>query len=229
MNKVLLLGTLCSGWLAVAAENALTVRVLPTRGGPQVHVDGKPIAPRFFWGANSTWINIGGPPGPFLSQVALARDAGVNLVSFSAPECWSPPERPVDDAMLRRSRPFTPDVAMITDENSMCHLTGDSAVAAQPLTYSGRADFGRMGAPYGQYLFADVLAGKVPAKLQVFLSAWALSRRDQKRLGPRTPMGQSPWPYDDTAAAEVRPRLRHRRAERRSSIQDGTFSSGLRG
>ena len=51
MNKVLLLGLACTGWLAVAAENALTVRVLPTRGGPQIHVDGKPIAPRFFWGA----------------------------------------------------------------------------------------------------------------------------------------------------------------------------------
>ena len=43
-----------------------------------------------------------------------------------------------------------------------------------------RADFGRMGAPYGQYLLADVLAGKVPVKLQVFLSAWALSS-DQRR------------------------------------------------
>ena len=27
---------------------------------------------------------------PFLSQVALARDAGVNLVSFAAPDCWAP-------------------------------------------------------------------------------------------------------------------------------------------
>lgn len=88
--------------------------------------------------------------------------------------------RPVDDAMLRRGRPFTPDVAMITDEDSMCHLTGDSAVAAQPLTYGVRADFGRMGAPYGQYLLADTLGGKVSAKLQVFLSAWALSS-DQRR------------------------------------------------
>ena len=51
MNRVLLFGALCSGWVVVAAENALTVRVLPTRGGPQIHVDGQPIAPRFFWGA----------------------------------------------------------------------------------------------------------------------------------------------------------------------------------
>ena len=97
--------------------------------------------------------------------------------------------RPVDDAMLRRRRPFTPDVAMITHEDSMCHLTGDSAVAAQPLTYSVRADFGRMGAPYGQYLFADVLAGKVPAKLQIFLSAWALSSDQRGALATRRSAG----------------------------------------
>lgn len=90
--------------------------------------------------------------------------------------------RRVDDAMLRRSRPFTPDVAMITDEDSMCHLTGESAVAAQPLTYSVRADFGRMGAPYGQYLLADVLAGRMPARLQVFVSAWALSAGHRRAL-----------------------------------------------
>ena len=47
-----------------------------------------------------TWNYIGGPPGSFLSQVALARDAGVNLVSFSAPNCWTPPEKPIDWAPL---------------------------------------------------------------------------------------------------------------------------------
>lgn len=95
--------------------------------------------------------------------------------------------RPVDAAMLRRSRPFTPDVAMITDEDSMCHLTGGSSVAAQPLTYSVRADFGRMGAPYGQYLLADAAAGRVPAKLQVFLSAWALSPGQRRDLAAGCP------------------------------------------
>jgi len=29
---------------------AVTVRVQGTRGGPQIHVDGKPVPPRFFWG-----------------------------------------------------------------------------------------------------------------------------------------------------------------------------------
>ena len=36
----------------VAAKPAtVTVRVVETPGGPQINVDGKPIPPRFFWGA----------------------------------------------------------------------------------------------------------------------------------------------------------------------------------
>jgi len=102
--------------------------------------------------------------------------------------------QPVDAAMLRRSRPFTPDVAMITDEDSMCHLTGGSAVAAQPLTYNARADFGRMGAAYGQYLLADVLARKTPPRLQVFLSAWALSSVQRRDLAAsRSPGATRVW------------------------------------
>ena len=64
------------------------------------------IQPALYQVANGSWNNIGGPPGPFLRQVALARDAGVNLVSFAAPECWSPPDKPVDwspvDSLCRR-------------------------------------------------------------------------------------------------------------------------------
>lgn len=88
----------------------------------------------------------------------------------------------VDASMLKRSGPFTPDVAAVVDEDSMCHLTCGSAVAARPLIYDARAEFGRLGAPYGQYLLRDVVARRVPAKLQVFLSAWALSPEQRKAL-----------------------------------------------
>jgi hypothetical protein len=82
--------------------------------------------------------------------------------------------RPVDAAMLQRRAPFTPEIAAVLDEDSMCHLTGGSAAFATGLIYEARAALGRSGAPYGQYLLDDVLVGRVPAKLQVFLSAWAL-------------------------------------------------------
>ena len=81
---------------------------------------------------------------------------------------------PVDAAMLERRRPFAPEIAAILDEDSMCHLTGGSAVLASRLIYDARAVLGRSGAPYGQYLLEDVVSRQVPAKLQIFLSAWAL-------------------------------------------------------
>jgi beta-galactosidase len=50
MNRVapLLVCLLCVPTLA-----AVTVRVLETPGGPQIHVNGEPVPPRFFWGAPS--------------------------------------------------------------------------------------------------------------------------------------------------------------------------------
>jgi hypothetical protein len=90
--------------------------------------------------------------------------------------------RPVDEALCRRQTPFTPEIAAILDEDSMCHLTGGSALAARPLIYEGRAALGRSGAPYGQYLLSDVLAGRVPARLQVFLSAWRLTPEQRRTL-----------------------------------------------
>jgi hypothetical protein len=102
--------------------------------------------------------------------------------------------RPLDAAMLKRREPFAPAVAAIVDEASMCTLAGGSAVAAQPLTYSARAEFGRLGAPYGQYLLADVLARRVPARLQFFLSAWLLSAEQRRALAAsRSPDTTRVW------------------------------------
>jgi hypothetical protein len=97
--------------------------------------------------------------------------------------------RPVDEAMLQREAPFSPEIAAIIDEDSMCHLTGGSALAARPLIYEGRAALGRSGAPYGQYLLSDVLDGKVPARMQVFLSAWRLTAEQRKALATQREAG----------------------------------------
>ena len=97
--------------------------------------------------------------------------------------------RPVDEAMAGRARRFTPEVAAIVDEDSMCHLAGGSAAAVRPLIYESRASFGRSGTPYGQYLLSDVLAGRVAARLQVFLSAWALTPEQRRALAATRPAG----------------------------------------
>jgi len=83
--------------------------------------------------------------------------------------------RPVDEAMAHRATPFAPEIGAILDEDSMCHLTGGSALAARPLIYEGRAALGRSGAPYGQYLLRDILEGRASPRMQVFLSAWRLT------------------------------------------------------
>ena len=96
---------------------------------------------------------------------------------------------PVDIAMARRDAPFTPDIAAIVDEDSMCHLTGGSSAAARPLIYEGRAALGRSGVPYGQYLLSDVLGGKVSARMQVFLAAWRLTPEQRQTLAAQREAG----------------------------------------
>jgi hypothetical protein len=104
--------------------------------------------------------------------------------------------RPVDAAMLDRRGPFAPEIAAIVDEESMCHLPGGSAAFAGNLIYDARAALGRSGAPYGQYLLDDALVGRVPAKLQIFLSAWALPRAKRAALvGQRGPGIARVWCY----------------------------------
>jgi hypothetical protein len=103
---------------------------------------------------------------------------------------------PVDTAMLKRRRPYAPEIAAIVDEESMCHLTGGSAAVAKNLIYDVCAAFGRCGVPYGQYLLDDILVGHVPAKLHVFLSAWALSPTEREILDKqRSPGVIRTWCY----------------------------------
>ncbi|MHB8522913.1 MAG: beta-galactosidase [Limisphaerales bacterium] len=103
---------------------------------------------------------------------------------------------PVERAMLKRARPFTPEIAAIVGEDSLCHLTGGSGVAAKPLIYDARAAFGRCGAPYGQFTLADALAGNVPTKLQIFLAAWSLTPTERRALtAHRPPNTTRVWCY----------------------------------
>ncbi|MBN1444289.1 MAG: hypothetical protein JXA90_16370 [Planctomycetes bacterium] len=103
---------------------------------------------------------------------------------FADPRIWDEMRllRLVDEAMLRRRGPFEPEIAAIVDEASVCHLAGGAHIAAGPLIYEGRQALGRVGAPYGQYLLRDAIAGRAPAKLQVFLAAWALGPGSRRAL-----------------------------------------------
>lgn len=102
---------------------------------------------------------------------------------------------PVDAAQAQRTKPFAPQIAAILDEDSMCHLPGGSGAFAMPLIYDGRAALGRSGAPYGQYLLEDVIAKKVPAKLQVYLAAYALDANERAALTKPHPNSVRAWCY----------------------------------
>jgi len=71
---------------------------------------------------------------------------------------------------------------------------GGTAVT-RPGVYEVRKPLGRMGTPYGQYLQDDVIAGRVKAKLNVFLTAWSLSPAERQKLLAATRGSTRIWCY----------------------------------
>ncbi len=92
----------------------------------------------------------------------------------------------IDLPMLQVPTAFVPAVAAILDERSMDYVAAGGSVVTRPGVYEVRTPLGRLGAPYGQYLLDDVIAGRVPARLKVFLNAWRIpsaARRELARPG----------------------------------------------
>ena len=117
---------------------------------------------------------------------------------FADPAIWEEMKRlrPVDEAMLQRAQPFAPEIAAILGEDSMCHLPGGANVLSRPFIYDARAALGRSGAPCGQYLLSEAIEGKVPAKLQFYLAAWALSSEQRQQLKANRRAGETRvWCY----------------------------------
>lgn len=116
---------------------------------------------------------------------------------FDDPRMWAEMRRlaVLDEPLLKRPRPFRPEVAAVIDEKAMMRLAAGSPVVARPGVYEVRRPLGRMGAPYGQYLQDDVIAGKVKARLYVFLTAWRLSPAERKQLLEATRGSTRIWCY----------------------------------
>jgi len=101
----------------------------------------------------------------------------------------------LDRPLLARPRPFRPQVAAVVDERSMCRVAFDGHRTARPGVYEVRRPLGRMGAPYGQYLLDDVAAGRVRARMFVFLTAWCLSPEERKQIREATRGSLAVWCY----------------------------------
>ena len=55
---------------------------------------------------------------------------------------------------MQHPTPYQPEIGVFLDEKSMCAITGPGMTdcTTTPLIAQGRADWNRIGAPYGQYL-----------------------------------------------------------------------------
>ncbi len=101
----------------------------------------------------------------------------------------------LDEPLLKKPTPFRPQVAAVIDERAMLRVAAGGTSVTRPGIYEVRASLGRMGAPYGQYLLDDVLAGRVKAKLHVFLNAWSLSAAERAKLLKATRGSAKIWCY----------------------------------
>ncbi|WP_165227992.1 beta-galactosidase [Aquisphaera insulae] len=103
---------------------------------------------------------------------------------FNDPGMWREMDRlrAIDQPLLDRPGPYRPEVAAVIDERMMIMTAPAGVEVTRPGLYEVRAALGRLGAPYGQYLLDDVLAGRVRAKLYVILNAWRLSEAGRQAL-----------------------------------------------
>ena len=116
---------------------------------------------------------------------------------FDDPGMWAEMKRlsNLDVPMLKKPTPFRPEVAMVLDERSMMRMADGSNLVGSPGIYEARRAFARMGAPYGQYLLDDVAAGRVHAKLYVFVNAWCLDAKTRAALLKATKGSVCIWCY----------------------------------
>ncbi len=116
---------------------------------------------------------------------------------FDDPRMWAEMARlkALDQPLLDNPRPFRPQVAAVIDEPSMIRVAAGGDALTRPGVYEVRRPLGRMGTPYGQYLLDDVAAGRVQAKVYVFLDAWCLSPQQRQDLLKATRGSLRIWCY----------------------------------
>lgn len=116
---------------------------------------------------------------------------------FDDPELWQVMQElaPLEAWMRSRGPAFRSEIAAVLHEKSILHVAYQGDVVTRPLVYEGRRALARCGTPYGQYLLEDVLGGKVPAKMLVFLTAWSLTDQERQSLRTTTAGRLKLWCY----------------------------------
>lgn len=116
---------------------------------------------------------------------------------FNDPRLWQEMAalNALDQSMLDHPTAYCPEVAAVIDPDSMMRVAPGGNSVAGPAVSAARAALGRLGAPYGQYLLDDVIAGRVKAKLYVFLATWHLSPEERQKLLAATRGSTCIWCY----------------------------------
>jgi hypothetical protein len=117
---------------------------------------------------------------------------------FDDPAMWAEMKRleAVDFPLQKNPVPFRPEIAAVIDEASAMYIAHGHSQTTRPLIYESRDPLARCGAPFGQYLLDDVIAGKVDhAKVYVFMNAWKLSPEQRKTLLAKTEGKPRIWCY----------------------------------
>lgn len=79
-------------------------------------------------------------------------------------------------------KPYQPEIAVVVDEASLCHLSYGNVVTL-PLLSQMRFELYRIGAPLGFYLLSDVCSGRVGhARMYLVLNAFAPSEAQRRAL-----------------------------------------------
>ena len=86
-------------------------------------------------------------------------------------------------AAATRIAPFSPQVAVITDEDSFLYLRNSSEITTWTVSEM-RRQVNTMGCPVGHYLLADLCEGRVPesTRLYVFLNAYRVTDAQRKQI-----------------------------------------------
>ncbi len=84
--------------------------------------------------------------------------------------------------ILPDRKPYQPEIAVVVDEASLCHLSYGNTVTL-PLLSQMRYELYRIGAPLGFYLLSDVCSGKVEhARMYLVLNAFAPTEAQRRAL-----------------------------------------------
>jgi hypothetical protein len=82
-----------------------------------------------------------------------------------------------------KGRPYRPQVAVITDEDSFFYLRHSNEITVQSVSYMRRM-FDTCGCPVGLYLMSDLCEGRVPdsVRLAVFLNCYRVTEAQREQI-----------------------------------------------